>query len=404
MRTRWTGELRELTRLAVPLAAAHAGVQLMGFVDTAVVGRLGATELGAIGVANALFFFLSIFATGVVMGIDPLVAQALGADNRLQARRILWQGIWLACATGIVVSFPIYFSAAILPLMKMPAAVIEQADSYLRIRAFGLVPLLIFFVLRGYLQARMMTRAIVFSMVIGNLFNLGADLILVFGGGILPVWAGPLRNLPALGIEGAAIASVAGGALGAAILGVAVARIRLPLHDRSHRAFVRGVFLQAGRIGLPVGLHLSAEVAIFALVALLAGMLGEQQLAAHQVTITLAAMTYTVAIGIGTAGSVRVGRAIGAGDAVGARLGGYVAFAAGTGFMALAALSFVIMPARLASLVTDLPGVITEAVPLLAVAALFQISDGIQAVGAGVLRGAGVTTYTFGANLIGHWL
>jgi len=151
-------------------------------------------------------------------------------------------------------------------------------------------------------------------------------------------------------------------------------------------------------------MQMGAEVGIFALVALLAGRLGQQQLAAHQLTISLASFTFTVALGIGAAGSVRVGRAIGARDAAGTRRAGLVAIAAGAGIMSLFGLAFWLFPGPLASILSDVPEVLAASIPLLAVAAVFQISDGVQAVAAGVLRGAADTRFAFVANVCGHWL
>jgi MATE family multidrug resistance protein len=148
---------------------------------------------------------------------------------------------------------------------------------------------------------------------------------------------------------------------------------------------------------------MGAEVGIFALVGFLAARLGALPLASHQLAISLASLTFTVAVGFGNAGSVRVGWAVGARDREGARRAGLAAFGAGAAFMALAALVFLALPGAVARLMTDDPAVIAAAVPLLRVAAVFQISDGIQAVGAGVLRGAGETRFTFLANVVGHW-
>jgi MATE family multidrug resistance protein len=149
---------------------------------------------------------------------------------------------------------------------------------------------------------------------------------------------------------------------------------------------------------------MGAEVGIFALVSFLSGRLGASALAAHQLAISIASLTFTVAIGFGNAGSIRVGLAVGARDREGARRAGVAAFSAGAGFMTISALMFVLFPEIIARSMTGDAVVVAAAVPLLRVAALFQISDGLQAVGAGVLRGAGETRFTFAANMIGHWL
>ena len=149
---------------------------------------------------------------------------------------------------------------------------------------------------------------------------------------------------------------------------------------------------------------MGAEVGIFALVGFLAARLGELPVAAHQLAISVASLTFTVAVGFGNAGSVRVGWAVGGRDREGARRAGLAAFAAGTAFMSLSALAFFLFPGAIARAMTDDPVIGAAAVPLLRVAAIFQLSDGVQAVGAGVLRGAGETRFTFVANVLGHWL
>jgi MATE family multidrug resistance protein len=156
-------------------------------------------------------------------------------------------------------------------------------------------------------------------------------------------------------------------------------------------------------VGIPVGLQMGAEVGIFALVGLLAGRLGARALAAHQVAISLASFTFCAAVGVGMAGSVHVGRAVGARDTPAARRSGLVAFGAGVMVMSVAALAFWLAPEYLARLLSDQPEVISASVPLLAVCAVFQLSDGVQGVGAGVLRGAGDTRFAFAANVVGHY-
>jgi MATE family multidrug resistance protein len=160
---------------------------------------------------------------------------------------------------------------------------------------------------------------------------------------------------------------------------------------------------QAVRVGLPIGLHIGAEIGVFALAGLLAARFGPASVSAHQIAISFASLTFTVAMGIGNAGSVRVGWAVGAHDTRQARQSGFVAFAAGTAFMSLAAVFFALFPEPLARAAGAPPDVLRLAAPLLMVSAVFQISDGVQGVGAGVLRGAGEAHFTFVANLVGHY-
>lgn len=394
-------ELRELFRLGLPLAAAQAGTQLMGLVDVAVLGRLGARELAGSGLANAVFFAVSILGMGLVHGIDPLISQAVGAGDRVKARMVLWQGVWLALAVSAVLTLVLLAGAALLPHIGAKPELIRPAVTYLLIRTVGLVPFLLFFVMRSYLQAWGKTRPMIVAMVSANLLNFAADVLLVFGGSALPDWTGPLRRIPALGVAGAAIATVLCAILQLMIVASA-ARSVAPSNEVDHRWNTTAV-TQAFHVGLPVGLQMGAEVGIFALVALLAGRLGTEHLAAHQLVIGVASFTFTVALGVAAAGSVRVGLAIGAGDAARTRAAGQLTFVASAAVMGVSALVFALFPRYIARIFSDEANILAAAVPLMMVAAVFQVSDGIQAAGAGVLRGAGDTRYTFYANLVGHW-
>jgi len=396
-------ELRQLLALALPLAAAHAGNQLMAVVDTAIVGRLGAVELGAVGLANSLFLPITVLGIGAMMGLDPLVSQALGAGDPPRARKLLWQGVWLALAVSLVLAVPIALAPFLLVPFGIEPQVAEQARDYLWIRMVGLAPMLLFTGLRSYLQAQGITRPMLVGVVLGNLFNVPATWLLVFGGEALPAWAGPLRAFPAMGVLGAGLATALGTVLQLCVVAAAVRSVPHPALDRAHRRLDREEVRTAIRVGVPIGLQMMAEVGVFAFVGLLIGKLGSTDLAAHQIAITLASFTFTVAVGVGAAASVRVGRAVGAGDAPGTRRAGVVALLGGGAWMALSALLFVLLPRPLASLLTDEPEVIAATVPLLFVAAVFQISDGLQAVGAGILRGAGDTRWPFLANVIGHY-
>lgn len=393
-------ELGALWKLAAPLAAASGGWALMGVVDTAVAGRAGPAVLGGTGLGNGLFFAVAVVGIGITMGLDPLVAQALGAGDRARAQRLLWQGVWLSLGVSAALAVPV----TLLPLALEPAGVdpeaAVQAGRFLHVRLLGLPAVLIFTAQRAYLQGFGRTRPLVLAAVLGNLANLPLAVLLVFGGAGLPEWAGPLRLLPPLGSAGSAAATTVVTVLEVALLAIVTREPGAAVE----RGLDRPALRQALRVGLPIGLHMAAEVGIFALVGLLAGRLGAVPLGAHQLVLSVATLSFTLAIGIGNAASVRVGWAVGAGNTPAARRAGLTAFASGGGAMALAGLAFVLVPGPLARLFTDEPAVAREAASLFLVAAVFQISDGLQGSGAGVLRGAGDTRFTFGANMVGHWL
>ncbi len=394
-------EVRALVRLAVPLALASAGQSLMSVVDAAVVGRAGAVQLAGVGLGTLLFFAVSVAGMGTMMGLDPIVSQALGSGDGTRARHFLWQGAWLALLLGALLAVPLGFVPMLLGPIGIAPDVAAQASGHLLARLPSLPALLFFFAARSYLQGANAPRAVLLSAVMANVVNLLLDLLLVFGGEGLPPWTGVLRAIPPLGAAGSGIATSVATWLQAGF--VAWAAGRVPAAGPWVRRPVAREMRLAVKLGAPVGLHMAAEVGVFALVGLMAGRLGAVPMAAHQVALALASFSFNAAVGIGNAGSVRVGWAVGSRDTPAARRAGLVAFGTGAALMSTWGLAFLLLPGLFARLMSSDPAVVAATTPLLRVAGLFQISDGIQAVGAGVLRGAGDTRFTLWANLVGHW-
>jgi MATE family multidrug resistance protein len=344
---------------------------------------------------------VSVLGIGTMMGLDPLVSQAFGAGDAPRARHFLWQGAWLALAIGVLLAVPLAFVPLALGPLGIEPTVAAQASGHLLARLPSLPALLFFFAARSYMQGANAPRAILLSAVLANLVNFALDLLLVFGGADLPAWTGEMRRIPPLGAVGSGMATAISTWLQAAFVAWAAGRVEVngPFIRRPLWAEMR----LAARVGAPIGLHMGAEVGVFALVGLMAGRLGAVPMAAHQVAIALASFSFSAAVGIGNAGSVRVGWAIGSRDTPAARRAGLVAFGTGAAFMSAWGLAFLLFPGIFARLMSNDPAVVAVATPLLRVAGVFQISDGIQAVGAGVLRGAGDTRFTLFANLVGHW-
>ena len=387
-------ELGALWKLALPLALAQAGGACMGMVDTAVVGRLSAAAQGGAGLANSLVFTITFMGMGVMMGLDPLISQAIGAGRHGRARALFWAGLWLAGMTSVGVMALIACVPSILVPFGVKQSIAAGAAEFIWWRLPGVPATLFFIGSRAYLQAIGRAQVMLWATVVANIANLCFDLVFVFG-------AGPL---PAMGIAGAALSTTLCSWLQFGILMYAV---RAPAGDALEQVSRRFDWVsvkQAGSIGLPIGLHLIAEAAIFSLVGLFAGTLGEASAAAHQVALSWASMSFCVAVGIGSAGSVRVGLAVGRHDTPGARRSGLLAFGSGVLFMGCSALLFIAIPGPLARAMSSQPEVVAVTASLLWVVAIFQISDGMQAIGAGVLRGAGDTRFVFWANIVGHWL
>ncbi len=401
-------EMWKLAQLGGPLALIQLGQGLTGVVDVAVLGRAGPTLLGGVGLGNAYFFGIGILGMGVMHGLDPLIAQALGAGERGRARRLVWQGLWLALALSAVLALPIVLSPRVMIPLGIDPAAVEQAAEFLSWRVWGLPFFLVYFAPRALLQAQHRTRPMLLAVALANVVNLVLVVLLVFGGAGLPAWAGPLRAVPAYGVAGSAWASNIASVLQMVVLAFAVrSELRgAPRNDAGRRAALpdRRELALAFRVGLPAGLHMCAEANFFAVLAsTIAGRLGTIPLAAHQLALQLPSLTFLGVIGLGNAGSVRVGQAVGAGDREGARRAGLAALLGASGFMTCTAVAFVSLADPIARLMTTDPQVYAVAVPLLRLAGAFQLFDGLQGVAAGVLRGAGDIKYTFAANMLAFW-
>jgi MATE family multidrug resistance protein len=386
-------EIRDTVKLAAPIGLAQAGHALMGVVDTAVLGRHSAMGQGAVSISNGVYFAIAVVGFGTMLGVDPLISQAFGANDPARARKFLWQGMWLALCASVLLTVPLLFAPMLLRPFGISEELVDLSSLCLWARIPGLLPMLMFSVVRSWLQAAHRVWSITLAVVVANIANLLLNLWLVFGG-----W-----GVPELGAVGSSISTSVCSFLQLAIIGLAAAPRReapkLPVSRRWNGSEVKAAAL----VGLPIGLQMAAEAGVFTLAGLLAARLGNASVAAHQVVLTYASLTFCFAVGVGSAGSVRVGRAIGAKDTAGARRAGTAAIACTAGFMALAALVFTAFPGALGRSMGNDPEVLKLAIPLFAVAAFFQLSDGIQAVGAGILRGAGDTRLSFVANVLGHY-
>jgi MATE family multidrug resistance protein len=383
-------ELSAHIRLAIPLAAQQLGFQLMGMVDAALLGRYSDSALAAAGIGNNLLFAITSIGVGIVMGLDTVLPQAMGAGRRDDARRLLSAGQRLAILVGLACTLAALATPVILTLASVPAEVASDARIYISLRALGIVPFLLSIALRSYFAAHNITRPLIAAMVVGNLANALLDLVLIYG-------AGPI---PALGAGGAAVATVS---VQVATVAMYVAGVRA-LHGGAPRpAATRKDLAEILRYGLPVGGHLFAEIGVFGIATVLAAHMGKVPAAGHSIALNLASFTFSVAVGIGAATSARVGHAMGAGDRTLARRRGVLGLQIGLAVMSGSAAVFVVAPGALAGVFTNQAAVIAATIPLLQIAALFQLSDGTQAIAAGALRGIGDTRATFVGNVIGHY-
>ena len=384
-------ELRDTARLAWPICLSSLGTTLMGAVDTFWLGRYSDTAVAGAGIGNGVVFFVIVVGMGAVMGLDTLAPQAVGAGDRARARRLYSAGLRLAVLVGLPLCVLGALSPPALRAFGVEAVVADEASRYIYARLPGVVPLLMFTAARSYLQALEITRPAVVAMAVGNGMNAALDYALIFGI--------PSLGVPELGAVGAGATS---SVVAVALFAVMAVSVRMTDQEVETQTGPYPVAAIAAA-GAPVGLMFAAEVGVFTLTSVLAGTLGTLPAAAHQVALACASVTFSGAMGLGAATAVRVGHAVGAGQPARARRAGAAGLTATFVYMTATAVLFVSLPASLARLFTDEPAVIEVAVPLLQIAALFQLSDGAQAVGAGALRGLGDNRAGAVANVVGHY-
>jgi MATE family multidrug resistance protein len=397
-------ETRALLKLAAPLIAGFVGNQMMSFVDTAMVGRLGPAAIAGTGIGAGVYFMLSIVAMGCALGADPLIAQAVGAGEHARARRVYWQALRVGGWMCLPVMVLILLVPLALPPIGVTPEVVGATRDYLWGRVWNALPLALFAASRSYLQATSSAIAVVISTLVANLSNFLLDALLIYGDASLS-WVGlPGIGLPALGTFGAGLASSLTSLLATAVLFRAVSAVPAP-PDPARRAADPALMRRIFRLGLPIGLQMFVEVSAFAGASVMSGTISTVAAAGNQIALQLASLSFMVPLGLATATAVRVGKAVGRGDSPrGVRRAGSAGFACGASFMSFAALLFILFPAPLARTLTDQPAVIAAAVPLIQVAAMFQLFDGMQVVGAGALRGAGDTHHALLANLVGYYV
>jgi MATE family multidrug resistance protein len=386
-----------MIHLAVPVVVAELGWIAMGVVDTIMVGRVSAEAIGAVGVGSILFFAVGIFGTGLLLGLDTLVPQAFGAGDLDDCHHSLFQALYLGLALAPALMLLMSVSLPLLRDWGLHPAVLELAIPYIRALIWSTAPLLLFTAFRQYLQGMSLVRPVMFVLVSANLVNVFANWLLIYG----------RLGFPAMGAEGAGWATCIArvymclGLLSYILyrerrydIGLSRRSLKLDIHRIGHLV----------RLGFPAALQRALEIGVFAAATALVGKLDPVSLAAHQIAMNIATVTFMVPLGISSAGAVRVGQALGRLDPQGARRSGWTALFLAAAFMSLAGLTLFLIPRIILRGFTTDQQVIATGVTLLFIAAFFQLFDGVQVVATGVLRGAGDTRTPVVTNLVGHWL
>jgi MATE family multidrug resistance protein len=398
----WRGELRATLALAWPLILANLTQQIIQATDVLLMGRLGATQLAAATLALNLTFTFNLMMLGLIIASSPMMATALGQrfNSVRDVRRTFRAGLWL-----IAVMLPPYWLVlwhvgAIMHAFGISAELAGQGQTFLRAYMWCTAPWLLFQLLRNFVAALERPRIVLWLSIAGIALNALLSWSLIFGH----------FGLPALGLIGGGVGSTL------TWLAMCGALITVVALDRRFRRFHlcgnwwrfdRQRTLAMVRLGWPIGATMALEMGVFALAAYFMGWIGAPAVAAHAVALQLAALTFMVPLGLGQAATVRVGLALGRRDEPGITRSGWTAWAIGVGFMGTMALGMWIFPRQLVTLfLEDVPAnatVIALAVSFLKVAAAFQLVDGAQVIGAGMLRGLHDTRWPLIFALVGYW-
>lgn len=395
--TPWKPELRTLAKLALPVVLAELGWMLQGVVDVVMVGKLGPSAIGAVALGNALYYPITLFAFGLLLGLDTVVSQAFGRGDRDACPRALAQGVYIAVAVTAPAMLATLLPAMLLPHFGVDQSLIAPARSYLGVLLWGTLPLLLYAATRRYLQAIGEVRIVTLTFVVSNLVNWGANAVLIYG----------KLGMPAMGPRGSALATVISRILMAVMLLAYAAWFEGRRHYALWRRWPAPQLAELRillRLGLPSALHLLVEVAAFETATILAARISVDALAAHQIALNYAALAFMVPLGISAAASISVGHAIGAGDGAKARRAGWLSLGLAVTFMLCSATTFVAAPRILIALYTRDPHVVSIGVTLLALAAIFAVFDAVQVVMTGALRGMGLTRVPMLVNLAGYWI
>ncbi len=391
----WKEEARVLLRLAGPIALSNLGFMGMATVDIFLLGHLHTDALAVAGIAHSMAFFFLSFGIGMIQGLDPILSQAVGAEDPRQFRLGMQRGLILALVVGGGIGLLLIPGALWHRLLGQPKELEGQVVLYLRCLAPGMPFWLLFNLFARALQAHHQTRPIVVSVFFGNLLNFGLDLWLIYGG----------MAVPPMGAVGSAIATT----LVRGLMVLILLWLAWPVLGPSFSPWLREVFqlkafLRLIRLTGASALQVFLEGGAFSVVMFLVGRFGAGAAAGHQIALNLASLTFMVPLGLGAATSVRVGNGIGKGRRTQVLDAAKIGIGLAVLFMGCSALLFVLAPRLIASLYTDDPAVLSLAASLLPLAGFFQVFDGLQAVSGGILRGTGDTRTPMLGHLGGFWI
>ena len=388
-------EIKSTIYLSVPLVIGQLGHMAMSVVDTVMVGNIGTVSLAAASVANSFFTLIMVIGYGISLGITPITASYYGAHKFKKCGVVLRYGLLVNMIVGIVLCVVSIFLAELICKFNQPKEIVQPAIIYMKILGFSMLPIMLFQTYRQFAEGLSIIKPAMVITILANIINVAANWMFIYGN----------LGMPALGLTGAGIATFS------SRLFMAVFMVYFVVNSTSMKKydpflkfqflkfqFLKFQFLKFQsfnltmikrllNIGIPAGFQYFFEVSAFAGSVIIVGWLGTNSLAAHQIALNIASITYMVSLGISSAATVRVANAAGNTDGYKIRIAGFSAVILGIFIMACFSVFFIVFRYTLPSLYILEINIINLAASLLVIVALFQISDGIQTIGLGILRG-----------------
>ncbi|HEY9168105.1 MAG TPA: MATE family efflux transporter [Lutibacter sp.] len=393
----YTSEFSRNLKLATPIMMGSLGHLLVGLIDDIMVGRLGPVELAATSLGNSLVFIALSIGIGFTLAITPLIAESDGEGDVEKGRGIFQHGLILSTILGIVMVVMLFLLKPILYHLDQPEEVVVLAIPYFEIVAFSMLPLMIFQGFKQFADGLSETKYAMYATIITNIVNVGLNFALIYG-----FWI-----FPRLELVGAALGTLISRVVMVVFLYLVLKKKKkfaVYMNRLKFGELKSSIFLKITKLGLPTALQMLFEVGLFTASVLLAGTLGALPQAANQIAIKLASTTFMIAVGVGAAATIRVGNQKGLGNYLELRRIAFSNFLLILIIMSIFTFGFIVLKDILPWMFTDNLEVIGIASSLLVIAAIFQLSDGMQAVILGALRGLQDVNVPSILTFIAYWI
>lgn len=383
--------------LAGPIMLGQIGQLTVNIIDNLMVGRLGAIPLAAISFSISIYISLFVAGMGLSFVLPALIAEANGNKTFRKISQYFKHSLVINITYALLCVLIIELVIPYVDLFGQDPEVVKVAIPYLRISAWTMIPMMFFQTLRCYTDGMSQTKLAMYAILMGNVFNVIFNYILIFG----------KFGAPAMGVTGAAFGTLIARSLMIVFIIAFIYRRRelwQYLSKVRYRVYQRTIIKKILRLGIPTGLQMFFEVSAFGGAAIIMGTIGAKQLAAHQIAINLASITFLICTGLGMAATIRVGNYLGRDDIKGVRSAGFSAIIQSIVFMILGAIIFIVFRWQLPHIYLDDLEVIKIAASLLLLAAVFQVSDGVQVAALGVLRGLQDVRIPMFITFISYWI